>query len=82
MVASAIFPALEQRSDFVVIAQERDVQISWAVLKDEAQRQSAATFKKLMAQFANAQTTVRMRTAKGLGQLAQCQQAFGSFPLG
>jgi hypothetical protein len=32
----AILAGLEQRLDFIVIPQERDKQIRWPVLKDEA----------------------------------------------
>jgi hypothetical protein len=33
---SAILAGLEQRFDFIVIPQERDEQVRWPVLKDEA----------------------------------------------
>ena len=33
---SAIFAGMEQRFDLIVIPQERDEQVRWPVLKDEA----------------------------------------------
>jgi hypothetical protein len=78
---SAILAGLEQRFDLIVIPQERDEQVRWPVLKDEAQRSAAATLENLIAQLANPQATVHMRAAKGLRQLAQRQQALGSFVL-
>jgi hypothetical protein len=68
---SAILAVLEQRFDLVMIAQERDEQVPWPVLKDEAQRSIAAALENLVTQFTNPQATVHMRAAKGLGQLAQ-----------
>ncbi len=41
--SSAILTALEQRLDLIVIAQERDKQIRWPVLKNETQRNITAT---------------------------------------
>ncbi len=40
---SAIPASSEQSFDLIVIAEERNEQIRWAVLKNEAQRASAAT---------------------------------------
>jgi hypothetical protein len=68
---SAILAALEQRFDLVMITQERDEQVRWPVLKDEAQRSITAALENLVAQFTNSQATVHMRVAKGPGQLAQ-----------
>jgi hypothetical protein len=73
---------LEHRFDLIVIPQETDEQVGWPVLKEEAQRNIAATLENLVTQFTNPQAAVHMGAAKGLRQLAQRQQALGSFVLG
>jgi predicted Fe-S protein YdhL (DUF1289 family) len=62
---------MEQSFDLIVISQERNEQVRWPVLKDEAQRNIAATLENLAAQLTNPQTAMDMRPAKGLRQLAQ-----------
>ena len=62
---------MEQRLDLIVIPQERDEQVRWPVLKDETERDIAATLEYVVAQFTNSQTAVHMRTAKGLRQLTE-----------
>jgi hypothetical protein len=71
LTTSAVLAGLEQRFDFIVSPEERDKQVRWPVLKDEAQRNIAATLENLRAQFTNPQATMHMRATKGLGQLAQ-----------
>jgi len=72
---------MEQCFDLVLIPQERDEQVRRPILKDKAQRNIAATLENLVAQFTDPQAAVHMRAAKGLRQLAQRQQALGSFVL-
>jgi len=73
---------MEQCFDLIVIAQEADEQVRWAILKDETQGNVAAAFENLPAQFANAQPAVDVRAAKGIRQFAQGEQALRSFVLG
>lgn len=46
---SAISASSKQSFDLIVIAEERNEQIRWAVLKNEAQRASAATLEYFVA---------------------------------
>ena len=46
---SAIFAALEQRLDLIVIAEKRDEQFRRPVLKNEAQRNITPTLEELVA---------------------------------
>ena len=48
-VVSAIFAALEQRLDLIVIAEERNEQFRRPVLKNETQRDITPTLEKLIA---------------------------------
>jgi len=73
---------MEQRLDLIVIAQERNEQVRWPVLKDKTQCDITATLENLVAELANSQATVHVRPPEPLGQLAQRQQALYSFALG
>src|SRR5262249_6910382 len=80
--SSAILAAVEQRLDLIVITEERNKQVSWPVLKNEPQRGISAALEQLVAEFANSQAAVHVRSTKRLRQLAQRQQALDSFALG
>jgi hypothetical protein len=58
-----------------MIAQKRDKEIGRPVLEDKTQRQAAATFKKILAQFADGQSAVNVGMAEDFDQLTQCRQA-------
>jgi hypothetical protein len=70
---------MEQCFDLIEIPQEKDEQVQRPVLKDEAQRHIAATLEYFVAQLSNPQGPVHMGPAEDCGQLAQGQQAPGSF---
>jgi hypothetical protein len=64
---SAILAALEQRLDFVVVAQERDEEVGRTVQEDEAQRQAGAAFEQLTAQLTDSKPTVDVGLAEDFG---------------
>jgi len=58
-----------------VTSQKEDEKVLWSILEEEAQGQAAAALEKAVTQFANANPTVAMRLAEGLGQLYKGEQA-------
>jgi len=55
---------VEQRLDLIVIAEERNQQISWPGLKNEPQRGISAALEKLVTKFANSQAAVHVWPTK------------------
>lgn len=62
-----------------MVAQERDEKVRRPILEDKTQCEAAATLKQFVAQFADAEAAVDMRTAEAFAKLAQSQQGLYPF---
>jgi hypothetical protein len=73
-------PTAKKLLNFGVVAQKKDEEIFWSILKDEPQGQVAPTLEKAVAELANADSPMAIRLTEGLCQLNECQQAFDALP--
>lgn len=74
---SRIFPALEQGSYLIMVAQERHKEIARSILKDKPQREGASALEEFVAELANTEAAVRVRPSEAFHQVAQGGQALG-----
>ena len=65
-----------------MVADERNEKFVATVLKDESKIAIAAAFKKLVPQFADAETAVGMRLTIAFDEIAEGQKTFYPFALG
>jgi hypothetical protein len=65
-----------------MVPEERYKKFSRSVLKNETERDIAATFKELVAEFSNARAAVGVRPAKCVGPVAKSKQALQFFTFG
>lgn len=64
-----------------MLAEEGNKKFSASVLKDKPQVAVAATFEKLAAQLADAETAVHVRLTKAVYQIAKSEKTFHSLAL-
>lgn len=64
-----------------MVAAEQDEEILTAILEHEPQGQPRTALEELGAELTDPEPTVRVRTAEGMQQIAQCQQALGTLLL-
>ena len=72
----------QQRADLVVVADERYIKLGPSVLKNKSQSAVSTALEKLASELTDTQTTVDMRLAETVNQIAKRKQALDPFGLG